>query len=347
MHQVLLDRRDGAQHPLVVAGQEADEGDVEQARVDLAGVVVLGEGVPRGVVPALEHLRAAPRSRSVRQRSTSPSRPCCSTAFTARSKATQTITREWVKCRSGPRISQMPLSGWSQCVASSSTSTRCSAQLCGVLLEAGVARVLEGDHHLAEHVGLALVDGAVADPDRAGAGVPGQVVELALGQPAPTVHAVHDLQVLRVPGHRAQQPVAPAEGLVGVAGRQQRLEGERGVAQPAVAVVPVAFAAELLGQRRGGRRHDAAGLRVRHHPQGEQAAAHEVGVREVRGAGEGPALVVDPGGLDAVLGGHRLGELVPGAHPRGGEGHGLAGGAGRTRRRGGRRRRGGAGGRAA
>ena len=35
-----------------------------------------------------------------------------------------------------------------------------------------------------------------------------------------------------------------------------------GVAQPAVAVVPVAHAAELLGQRRRGRGHDAAGGRV-------------------------------------------------------------------------------------
>ena len=70
--------------------------------------------------------------------------------------------------------------------------------------------------------------------------------------------------------------------LVGVAGPDQRLEGERGVAQPAVAVVPVALAAEVLGQRRRGRGDDAAGLLVGEQPQRQQRAVHDVGVRDVR-----------------------------------------------------------------
>ena len=56
----------------------------------------------------------------------------------------------------------------------------------------------------------------------------------------------------------------------------QRLEGQGGVAQPAVAVVPVALAAEVLGQRGGRRRHDAAGVVVGQQAQGEQGAAYDV-----------------------------------------------------------------------
>ena len=64
--------------------------------------------------------------------------------------------------------------------------------------------------------------------------------------------AVHDLQLRRLAGHGPQQPVAPRRGLLHVAGEHQRVERERGVAQPAVAVVPVAHTADLLGQRRRG-----------------------------------------------------------------------------------------------
>ena len=64
------------------------------------------------------------------------------------------------------------------------------------------------------------------------------------------------------PADGAQQPVAPGARLVGVAGVEQREQRERGVAQPAVAVVPVAHAAELLGQRGRRRGDDPAGRRV-------------------------------------------------------------------------------------
>ena len=54
---------------------------------------------------------------------TGPASPCCSTARTARSNVAHIITREWVKCRGSPRISQMPLSGRSNC--SAAYCTRC------------------------------------------------------------------------------------------------------------------------------------------------------------------------------------------------------------------------------
>ncbi len=77
-------------------------------------------------------------------------------------------------------------------------------------------------------------------------------------------------------GGGAQQPVAPGARLVVVAGVHQRQQRERGVAQPAVAVVPVARAADLLGQRRRRRRDDAAGRRVGQRLEGDQRAHDRV-----------------------------------------------------------------------
>ncbi len=53
-----------------------------------------------------------------------------STARTARSKATQAITLECTKCRRGPRTSQMPSSGSSQCFSRKVSRARCSDQAC-------------------------------------------------------------------------------------------------------------------------------------------------------------------------------------------------------------------------
>ena len=91
--------------------QEADQRDHQQAGVELLRPVRLDERArARGRSP-----RGRPASwissRSARQRSTGPSRPNCSTVLMARSKATQAITFEWVKCRRGPRTSQIPSSG--------------------------------------------------------------------------------------------------------------------------------------------------------------------------------------------------------------------------------------------
>ena len=60
-------------------------------------------------------------SRSSRHVSTGPSRSNFSTARTARSNAAHTIAREWVKCRSRPRISHRPRSRCVQVRASSLT----------------------------------------------------------------------------------------------------------------------------------------------------------------------------------------------------------------------------------
>ena len=63
----------------------------------------------------------------------------------------------------------------------------------------------------------------------------------------------------------------------------QRVQRERRVAQPAVAVVPVAHAADRLGQRGGRRGDDAAGRRVRQRLERDQAALDQLAVRPVDG----------------------------------------------------------------
>ena len=226
------------------------------------------------------------------------------------------MTREWVKCRAGPRISHSPWSVWSQWSARSSTSARCTAQDSSDSLEPEPAGLGQGDHHLAEDVALPLVDGPVADPDRARALVPGQVVELALGQLAAAVDGVHDLEVGGVAGHGPHQPVAPQPGLVDVAAGEQGLEGERGVAQPAVAVVPVPLAADVLGQarRRGG--DDAAAHLVGEQAQDEQGAGDGLAVRPVVRVPVGPLVEVPDGVLDPRVDVEGLGDLASTTAPR-------------------------------
>ena len=83
------------------ARQEADQRDHQQARVELARAVVLGERACAPRRSPASQTSAWISSRSARQRSTGPSRPNSSTALTARSNATHAITFECVKCRRG------------------------------------------------------------------------------------------------------------------------------------------------------------------------------------------------------------------------------------------------------
>ena len=106
----------------------------------------------------------------------------------------------------------------------------------------------------AEDVVLALVERAVADADGIGAVVPGEILAHRFGQFSATVDPVHDLQsaiVVAVDvGHELHE-------LVGLPIEQQVVQGpqqEGRVADPGVAVVPVALAPWRLGQRGGERR---------------------------------------------------------------------------------------------
>ena len=142
-------------------------------------------------------------------------------------------------------------------------------------------------HHLAIHVELELHRRGVAGAHRRCAAVAGKPAEFDLLQTALAGHAVQDLHVGRAARHRAQQPFPPLDRFIGVARQQQRIEREGGVAQPAVAVVPVAHAATCFGQRGRGRSDDAAGLCEGQRLERDQRT-HDAGLASAHGRCSGP-----------------------------------------------------------
>ena len=103
----------------------------------------------------------------------------------------------------------------------------------------------------AEDVVLALIEGAVADPHRAGSGVAAQVGQRRLRQVSPAVDPVHDLQAAVLVDLEIGDELHELVGLPVEVEPVQRLQRERGIAQPRVPVVPVPFAAGCLRQRGG------------------------------------------------------------------------------------------------
>ena len=89
--------------------------------------------------------------------------------------------------------------------------------------------------------------------------VAGQPADLPLDELLLAFEAVHDLHLIGAAGERAQEPVLPRLGFFEIAGIHQREQGKGGVAQPAVAVVPVALAADRSGSDVVASRDDAAG----------------------------------------------------------------------------------------
>ena len=119
----------------------------------------------------------------------------------------------------------------------------------GALVEfqLGHARLMKRVDQFAVDVELQLGVRGVADPNRLRAFVAGQPAGLPFQQ-APLAHdAVHDLHVGRRSGHRAQQPIVPGGGFLGVAAVHQRQQRKGGVAQPAKAVIPVSRAPSFSG----------------------------------------------------------------------------------------------------
>ena len=115
----------------------------------------------------------------------------------------------------------------------------------------------------AEDVVLALVERAVADPYGPCARVAGEVVARGLGQVAPTVDPVHDLQGAVLGRLDVGDELHVLVGFPVQVQPVQRLEREGAVADPGVAVVPVALAARGLGQRGRQGGHGRAGRHVR------------------------------------------------------------------------------------
>ena len=174
-----------------------------------------------------------------------------------------------------------------------------------VVADRGAVLVVEVDgvHQLAVDVELELLHRAVADAHRARALVAGEVLEHRLLAHGLAADVVHDLQGPRLVQLAAAlgEPLHEVAGLLGEADPHERVDGEGRVADPHVAVVPVADAAEVLGQRAGRRRdHRARGL-VGEQLQGQRRAVDGLAPAPAVGAGGQPAPPVLDGAAEELL----------------------------------------------
>ena len=139
----------------------------------------------------------------------------------------------------------------------------------------GHGREQVGDR--AEYVELDLPVGRVAHTHGPGAGVAGEGVDHCLGAELEPFEGVERVQALRMAAGALDAAVHPAQERLGLLQRaevDEHARGHGGIAKPAVAVVPVAHAAELLGQRGRRRGEDRARRPVPQAAQRERAAEH-------------------------------------------------------------------------
>ena len=172
-------------------------------------------------------------------------------------------------------------------------------------LDAVLVREVDAVDRLAVDVELELVRRAVADADGTGPAVALPVLEDLLGQVAGAVDPVHDLQrglPVRAPVlYAVTQPAGEGGRLLPEAQAEQGVHGEGRVPDPGVAVVPVAFAADLLGQpgRRCG--HQAAGRGVGHELEGDGGAVNRLAPAAEVGGLRHPGLPEAHGLVEELL----------------------------------------------
>ena len=182
------------------------------------------------------------------------------------------------------------------------------------------ADLVQRVEQLAVRVELELRRRRVPDSHRCRPLVAREPVELAFVEAALAGDPVHDLDVGRVAGHGAEQPLAPRRRLVVIAGTQHRDERERRVAEPAVAVVPIADPSDQLRQRRRRRRDHPPGWGVGERLQDEERLVHLLVVVALVPATGRPGMPVVLGLVEGLL---RVGALrallvrrEPGEHER-------------------------------
>src|SRR5690606_10015667 len=114
------------------------------------------------------------------------------------------------------------------------------------------------------------------------------------------VYVVEDAELGSSEARRVEQPAHERVRLVEVTEIEEHARGERCVAEPAKAVVPVEIPADAFRQRRGGRGDDRAGRREREELQGEQAAHDRIAVSARVAASSDPPTPPRGGVLDAI-----------------------------------------------
>ena len=111
-----------------------------------------------------------------------------------------------------------------------------------------VLGVEEAVQYLSVDIELHLRGSCIADAHGAGVLIAREPHCLPLLKLPLATQPVHDLDLLRTAGQRAQQPVLPCHSFVVVASIDKRQQGEGGIAQPAIAVIPVAHTADDSGR---------------------------------------------------------------------------------------------------
>ena len=142
----------------------------------------------------------------------------------------------------------------------------------------------------------------IPDADRARAHVPLEVRERLLAELVAAVETVHDLQgTVRLELLDARRhPAHEGPRLLRVAEAHQAVEGKGGVADPGVSVVPVALAADRLGQPERGSGDDRAVLARSEELQRERRAVHRLTPATTVGAAADPAPPEVHGPLEGI-----------------------------------------------
>ena len=247
--QLIGDRVDRVDHPLVVRRQEADERDEQCGCVERVGLVVLAEDASVGDAPLEDVLADLVGDLG----------PALEVVLVAGpvGEPAAAVQRDPAHQLGGDVVLGLSAGLPDSLVGLLPDVDRCFDLVAEglpelmrqVVLDLGVDvdRVEQG----AVDVVLALVVRTVPDPNRLGSFVAAQSVEGRLGQVPLAVDPVHDLQpgmvVLEALLVDVREPAHEVSRLVIERERVEGPEREGRVADPGVAVVPVALAARRLG----------------------------------------------------------------------------------------------------
>src|SRR5215472_1555303 len=131
---------------------------------------------------------------------------------------------------------------------------------------------------------LELSSCGVADTYRLGVLVTGQPRNLPLEQTPLAGNAIHDLILRRLSGNGSHQPVTQRRGLAVKSRVHESQESKCRIPQPAITIIPVPLATQLLRKRRCGRGNDSARRRICERLKNYEGALNRISSRPLVGA---------------------------------------------------------------
>src|SRR5262245_16156344 len=247
-HEMTLDHLQRRLHTSVVWRQEADEWNKQRAGVEVARSVTLHESSELAVVALLADLRVD----RIAQLAPALDGTLDLKAFDALDGAVERHPGHDLGVRElPPTAANLPKS----LVGLLPNRFQMFDQLVlqvpfGALRrQAAIGTLEQGVHDLAEDIDLQLLGRGIADANWPCPLVAGKSRNLPFLETALSRQAVHDLHLGRGAGNGVLQPGSPGLRLAVEAAVHQGKEGEGGIAQPAIAIIPVARAADAFRQR--------------------------------------------------------------------------------------------------